>query len=52
MVIYYRTSLLDPTKQILLLKKLTNLVKMLVQGPLGLDLHIYKKQTIQGHFFS
>ena len=51
MVIHYRTSLLDPTKQILLLKKLTNLVKMLVQGPLGLDLHIYQKPDHSRLFF-
>ena len=43
MVIYYITSMLDPTKQILLLKKPTNLVKMLIQGPLGLDLDIYQQ---------
>ena len=48
---YYRIPLLVPTKQILLFKKRTNLVKRLVQGPLGLDLHIcsfIKNQTIKG----
>ena len=31
------------SNRFLLLDKLTNLVKILVQGPLGLDLHIYQK---------
>ena len=38
-----RIPFLVPTKQIFLAQKLIVLAKMLIQGPLGLDLQIYKK---------